>query len=88
MISRGTPGESVYPVDIAVDVEEKGPLSGVVVDEIIDIVVVIAHGVGDCIAIVTVRNCIIFAVGDHVFLAARTDGLAISGEDDRYRNRE
>lgn len=66
-----TPSESVYPVDVAVDVavdvEEKGPLSEVGVDEIINIVVVIAH------------------VGDHVFLAARTDGLAISAEDDRNR---
>ena len=71
-----SPSESVYPVDVAVDVEEKWPLPEVGVDEIIDIVVVIAHGVGD-IAIV--------AVGDHVFLAARTDGLAFSVEDDCNR---
>lgn len=73
-----SPSESVYPVDVAVDVEEKWPLPEVGVDKIVDIVVVIAHGVGD-IAIVA---CIIFAVDDHVFLAAITDGLAFSVEDD------
>ena len=70
------------PVDVPIDVEEKWSLPEVSLDEIIDIVVVIAHGVGD-IAIVAVRNCTIFAVGDHVFPAAMTDGLAFSVEDDR-----